>query len=300
MERNKKDALQLETVNRVTLKQRLKDYLRHPGSLIMMALVMAAAAFTVFILAYIIIYVLYRGVPHLTPELFALEYTSENCSMMPSILITLIMILISLGIAIPFGIGAAIYLVEYAKRGSKLVKVIRMTAETLTGVPSIVYGLFGRLFFGLALGLGYSLLSGCLTLAIMILPTILRSTEEALIAVPDSYREGSFGLGAGKLKTVFVAVLPSAVPGIIAGVILGIGRVVGETAALIYTSGSVTGLPKAGIFGPGRTLAVHLYNLSSEGLHTDQAFATAVVLLVFVILMNLLSSFLAKKVSVKK
>ena len=203
---------------------------------------------------------------------------------------------ISLLLAVPFGIGSAIYLVEYAKKGNKLVKVIRVTAETLTGIPSIVYGLFGMLFFVTALKWKFSILAGAFTLAIMILPVILRTTEEALLSVPDSYREGSFGLGAGKLRTIFKIVLPAAVPGILSGVILATGRIVGETAALIYTAGSVAKIPSS-VFSSGRTLAVHMYLLANEGLHVNQAYATAVILLILVIGINALSSFIAKKIS---
>ena len=227
---------------------------------------------------------------------FAWEYTSDNVSMMPAIINTLIMTGLSLVIAVPLGIFAAIYLVEYAKRGSKLVKVIRMTAETLSGIPSIIYGLFGLLFFATYLHWGYSMWSGALTLVIMILPLVIRTTEEALIAVPDMYREASFGLGAGKLRTIFRIILPAAVPGILSGVILSIGRIVGETAALIYTSGTVaqtaTDLTKS-----GRTLAVHMYSLSREGLHMGEAYATALVLLILVVLINAISDGIAKKVS---
>ena len=203
---------------------------------------------------------------------------------------------ISLLLAVPFGIGSAIYLVEYAKKGNKLVKVIRVTAETLTGIPSIVYGLFGMLFFVTALKWKFSILAGAFTLAIMILPVILRTTEEALLSVPDSYREGSFGLGAGKLRTIFKIVLPAAVPGILSGVILATGRIVGETAALIYTAGSVAKIPSS-VFSSGRTLAVHMYLLANEGLHVNQAYATAVILLILVIAINALSSFIAKKIT---
>lgn len=218
--------------------------------------------------------------------------------MMPAIINTLSITAVALLIAVPFGIFSAIYLVEYAKRGSKLVELIRLTTETLSGIPSIVYGLFGYLMFVIALDWSYSLLAGTLTLAIMILPLIMRTTEEALKAVPDSFREGSFGLGAGKLRTVFRIVLPSAVPGILSGVILGIGRIVGETAALIYTAGTVTGVAD-GLFSSGRTLSVHMYALLSEGLYTDQAYATAVILLVVVIIINGISGLIAKKVTKK-
>ena len=172
--------------------------------------------------------------------------------------------------------------------------MIRMTTETLSGIPSIVYGLFGYMAFVRWLG-GYSLMAGIITLAIMILPLIMRTTEEALLAVPDSYREGSYGLGAGRLRTIFRVVLPSAMPGILSGVILGVGRIVGETAALIYTAGSVTGVPDS-LMSSGRTLAVHMYALLSEGLYTDEAYATAVVLLVLVFIINRFSAYVANKI----
>jgi len=197
---------------------------------------------------------------------------------------------------VPFGIFAAIYLVEYAKKGSKLVKIIRITTETLQGIPSIIFGLFGLLFFSTALHWGYSLLAGAMTLVIMILPLIIRTTEEALMGVPDAYREASFGLGAGKLRTVFKVVLPSAIPGILSGVVLATGRIVGETAALIYTAGSVAKVPSS-LMGSGRTLAVHMYVLSSEGLYMDQAYATAVILLIFVLVLNGVSGLCAKHLS---
>ena len=171
-------------------------------------------------------------------------------------------------------------------------------AETLSGIPSIVYGLFGMLCFVTTLGWNYSLLAGACTLSIMILPLILRTTEEALLSVPDSYREGSFGLGAGKLRTVFKIVLPAAIPGILSGVILAIGRIVGETAALVYTAGTVAGL--AGIKDSGRTLAIHMYVLSNEGLHKNEANATAVVLLIIVLGINALSGLVAKKLEAPK
>lgn len=266
----------------------------YAGSLILKILVVAAAVFTIAMLGYLIVYILVRGIPNLSPDLFALKYTTDNVSMLPSIINTLIMIGVALLIAVPVGVFSAVYLTEYAKKGNKLVLLIRMTAETLTGIPSIVYGLFGMLFFVTAMHMSYSLLAGILTVAIMVLPTVLRTTEEALLAVPQSFREGSFGLGAGKLRTVFRIVLPSAVPGILSGVILATGRIAGETAALIYTAGTVADLPK-NLLSSGRTLAVHMYELSNEGLHTDQAFATAVILLVMVLIINVLSSKIAGK-----
>ena len=254
----------------------------------------AGAAFTMVVFLSIVGYILIKGVGHLSPELFAWEYNSENVSLMPALINTLLMTVLSLIVAVPLGIGAAIYLTEYARRGNKLVKLVRVTAETLSGIPSIIYGLFGSLFFVIALKMGLSLLSGALTLSIMVLPLIMRSTEEALLAVPDSYREGSFGLGAGRLRTTFKVVLPSAIPGILAGVILAIGRIVGETAALIYTAGTVAQIPKS-IMGSGRTLAVHMYALWKEGLAQDKAYATAVVLLGVSLGLNLLSDAVAKK-----
>ena len=290
---------EIKPINKVTFKQRMISYKRKPLSLVMLLLVALAALLSAAALVFIIVYVLVRGIPNLTPELFALTYNSDNVSCMPSIINTIVLTLITLLIAVPFGIGAAIYLAEYAKKGNKLVKVIRTMAETLAGIPSIVYGLFGMLFFVYALNWGYSLLAGAFTLAIMVLPTIMRTTEEALLTVPDSYREGSYGLGAGKLRTIVRIILPSAMPGILAGVILAVGRIVGETAALIYTYGSATGYA-TGFLNSGRSLAVHMYVLTNEGLHTDQAWGTAVVLLVLVFGINTLSAFIAKKLGTKK
>lgn len=289
----------IKPINKVTLKQRMISYKRKPLSLVMLLLVALAAVLSAAALVFIIVYVLVRGIPNLTPELFALTYNSDNVSCMPSIINTIVLTLLTLLIAVPLGIGAAIYLAEYAKKGNRLVKVIRTMAETLAGIPSIVYGLFGMLFFVYALNWGYSLLAGAFTLAIMVLPTIMRTTEEALLTVPDSYREGSYGLGAGKLRTIVRIILPSAMPGILAGVILSVGRIVGETAALIYTYGSATGYA-TGLLNSGRSLAVHMYVLTNEGLHTDQAWGTAVVLLVLVFGINTLSAFIAKKLGNKK
>jgi len=264
----------------------------HPFSGIVEALVWLSGIVTMAIMIYLVTFIVIRGVPHLKPSLFALTYNSDNVSLMPALVNTLTVTVLSLVIAIPFGVFAAIYLVEYAKKGSRLVRLIRITAETLSGIPSIIYGLFGLLFFSTALHWGLSLLSGCLTLVIMILPLIIRTSEEALLSVPDSYREASFGLGAGKLRTIFKIVLPSAVPGILSGVVLATGRIVGETAALLYTAGTVAKI--SDLMGSGRTLAVHMYVLSSEGLHMDESYATAVVLLVLVLVLNGLSGLLAK------
>ena len=276
--------------------QKMHSYLRHPASLIMMILVKLAALITFTVLIFLIIYILVHGVSYLKLSLFSLHYNSENASLMPALINTVIMTLLSLLLAVPIGIFSAIFLAEYAGKGNKFVDIIRLTTETLSGIPSIVYGLFGMLFFVSTCHWGFSLLAGAFTLAIMILPLIMRTTEEALLSVPDSYREGSFGLGAGKLRTVFYIVLPSAVPGILAGVILAIGRIVGETAALIYTAGSVAQVPSS-VLGSGRTLAVHMYLLASEGLYMDQAYATAVILLVLVVVINTLSGMVAKRLT---
>ena len=287
----------VNAINNFTLGDKIRSYMKNPASFIIMILVMSAAVVTFAALLFIICYVLIKGVPNLTPSLFAWEYNTENVSMLPSIINTLIMTVVSLVIAIPLGLFTAIYLVEYSgKNNSKIVQIIRLTTETLSGIPSIVYGLFGMLFFVTALHWGYSILAGAFTMSIMILPLIMRTAEEALLAVSDSYREASYGLGAGKLRTIFKIVLPSAMPGVAAGIILAIGRIVGETAALMYTSGTVAEIPSS-LMSSGRTLALHMYALSSEGLYENQAYATAVVLLVFVLLINTLSSFIARKLT---
>ena len=273
----------VKAINKVNFGQRLKAYKRSKLSFLLAVLVLLSAIITIGVLGYLIFYILIKGVPNLNPDLFSLTYTSENVSMIPAIINTLIMTILALLIAVPLGIFSAIYMVEYAKKG-----------KTLAGIPSIVYGLFGMLFFVTYCHWKYSILAGAFTLSIMILPSIMRTTQEALLSVPDSFREGSYGLGAGKLRTVFRIVLPSAIPGILAGIILAIGRIVGETAALIFTAGTVPDIAK-NLMSSGRTLAVHMYVLSGEGLHTDQAYATAVVLMVVVIIINGLSTLIAKK-----
>lgn len=275
---------------------KLKTYLKHPFSFILLILIGICTFITVASVLFIICYILINGIPNLTPSLFSLKYNSENVSMLPSIINTVTITFLTLLIAVPVGIFSAVYLVEYAKKGSKFVKVIRVTTETLAGIPSIVFGLFGFLAFVIALGWGYSLIAGVLTLVLMVLPTIIRTTEEALLAVPDTYREGSFGLGAGKLRTIFKIILPSAVPGILSGVILAIGRIVGESAALIFTAGTVANTA-TGLMSSARTLSVHLYCLLTEGLYTKEAYATAVVLLLLVVGINALSNFVAKKIA---
>ena len=286
----------MEAINRQTWKQRMKYYKRTPLSFVLFLLVCVSAVITVGVLAMLIGYILIRGIPNLNPSLFAWIYNTENVSMMPALINTILMVLLSLAIAAPAGIASAVYLVEYAKRGNRFVEVIRLTTETLQGIPSIVYGLFGALFFVKALDWGLSLLSGAFTLAIMILPLIMRTTEDALKSVPDSYREGSFGLGAGRVRTVFRIILPTAIPGILAGIILAIGRIVGESAALIFSAGTIAAVPES-VFDSTRTLSVHMYCLYSEGLYTDQAAATAVILLLIVIAINWISNFVAKRIT---
>ena len=253
-----------------------------------------AAGVNILILISLIGYILAQGIPYLSWELFVLEYTTQNVSLFPALVDTLLMVAVALSLAAPIGIGTAIYFVEYAKKSNKFVSIMDMTTDTLAGIPSVVYGLFGLLFFVIYLQMGYSLLAGACTVAIMILPMIIRTTEEALQVVPISYREGSYALGANKLRTVLVVVLPAAVPGILAGIILSIGRIMGETAALVYTAGTVAQLPED-LFSSGRSLAVHLYVLASEGLFMEQAFATAVVLVIITVIINGASTWMAGK-----
>ncbi len=253
-----------------------------------------SAFLTFSILFFIIGYILIRGIPHLQLSLFEIEYTSENASLFPAIITTMMIILLTLIIATPLGVFTGFYLIEYAKKGSGLVETIRITTETLSGIPSIVYGLFGMLFFVIKLGFQYSLLAGTLTATIMVLPLIIRTTEEALLSVDDSLREASFGLGAGKLRTIFKIVLPVAIPGILSGIILSVGRIIGETAALIYTLGTASKIPN-GLFSSGRTLSLHMYLLSSEGLHVDESYATGVILLIIILIINGLSTYMSNK-----
>ena len=271
---------------------------RRPGSLVLYIMVQLSAVITVGVLLALVGYILIRGIPNIHLSLFQWKFSTANMSMMPAIINTIIMTVLSLVMAVPVGVFSAVYLTEYAGKSGKVVKIIRLTTETLSGIPSIVYGLFGYILFVIALGWHYSLMAGAVTLAIMILPLIIRTTEEALISVPDTYREGSFGLGAGKLHTIFRLILPCAVPGILAGVILAIGRIVGESAALIFTAGTVAKVPGS-LFDSARTLSVHMYALLSEGLYTNEAFATAVVLLILVILINAVSGLLAKKLAMR-
>ncbi len=288
-----------EYINRQTLGAKLREYAKSPLSLALMILVMLSALFAAGILLFIVGYILVNGIPNITAEQFEWNYTPENQSMTPAIINTVLMTALTLLIAVPVGIFAAVYLVEYAKRGNKLVKLIRITTETLSGIPSIVFGLFGFLMFVIHLKWGNAMLAGVITLAMMVLPLIIRTTEEALLAVPDSYREGSFGLGAGKMRTVFRVILPTAVPGIMSGVILAIGRIVGESAALIFTAGTYRAVPES-LMDSTATLTVHMYIQSNEGLHTDQAFASAVILLALTFIINLASDLIERRIARKK
>ena len=284
----------MENVNQRTLKQRFASRKHDPVSLILFGFVYLAAFVSFLMIAFIISYILVKGVPHLNKGLFSLTYTTDNVSLLPALINTVFITILTLLIAVPIGIGGSIYLTEYAKRDNPIVNIIRIATETLSGIPSIIHGLFGALFFVKYAHFGLSLLSGAVTLSIMILPLIMRTTEEALLSVPNSYREGAFALGAGKLRTIFKIVLPSAMPGIFPGVILAIGRIIGESAALIFTAGTVAEVAKS-VFSSSRTLAVHMYAISGEGLYINQTYATAVVLLILVIGINFLSGLIAKR-----
>lgn len=288
----------LPTINRQSMAEKWRARMKSPLSFVLYCLVMLSAVIVAGIILFIIAYILVKGIPSLAPEMFEWKFTTENCSMLPALFNTLIMIVMTLMISVPIGIFSAIYLVEYAKKGNRLVSLVRMTTETLAGIPSIVYGLFGNILFLGVFKWGYSLIAGVLTLSIMILPLIIRTTEEALLSVPDLYREGSFGLGAGKLRTVFRVVLPSAAPGIFSGIILAVGRIVGESAALIFTSGCGTRIATS-LFDSAGTLSVYMYMLMDEGLSMDAAYAVAAVLLIFVFIINLISGFLSRRMEKK-
>ena len=275
--------------------RKLKEYLNRPLSFVMFLLIIISTVITALTVVFIIGYIFIKGVPNLSLDLFSLKYSSSNQSMLPSIINTVYLTALTLLLSVPIGIFSAIYLAEYSRKNSFFVKIINIANETLSGIPSIVYGLFGFLAFMISKKWGYSLLAGVITLEIMVLPLIIRTSQEAMLGVDNTFREASYGLGAGKLRTVFKIVLPSAMPGILSGIILAIGRIVGETAALIYTAGTV---PEAAtkLTSSSRTISVHLYCLLNEGLYTKQAYATAVVLIVFVVIINALSNALAKKI----
>ncbi len=260
------------------MRRKLQDNL-------MKGLIWLCSAFTMAALISLIVYILVRGLPHVSWSFLSSDFASDARGISSFLAATLYIIGLTLLFAVPIGVFAAVYLVEYARPG-KLVDVIRFTTESLSGIPSIIFGLFGFIFFVKICGFRWSLMSGSLTLAICVLPTIIRTTEEALKTVPVSYKEGSLALGASRLYTLFRITLPSALPGILTSVILAIGRIVGETAAVFMTAGMACHLPK-GVFDPGRTLAVHLYALVTEGASFDEAYATAAVLVALVLLINL-------------
>jgi len=253
----------------------------------------AALVLSLVALTAVIVFVLIRGIPHISTHLLFGEYSTRNPSIKPALIGTFYLILISVSIAAPIGIGSAIFLTEYTKSKSRLVRIIRVAVETLAGIPSIVYGLFGYLVFVVALGLNYSLIGGGITLAIMILPLIVRSTEESLLAVPLSLREGSFALGSSKFRTIFSVILPCAASGIVTSLILAIGRVISESAVLILTIGMVVDAIPAGFASPGTSLALDVYYFGSHG-YPEQAAATGVVLLVLVVSINILATVLGK------
>ena len=277
----------------MSIMKKLREYLNRPLSFAVFLLIIISTVITALTVVFIIGYIFIKGVPNLSLDLFSLEYSSSNQSMLPSIINTVYLTALTLLLAVPIGIFSAIYLAEYSRKNSFFVKIINIANETLSGIPSIVYGLFGFLAFVISKKWGYSLLAGVITLAIMVLPLIIRTSQEAMLGVDNTFREASYGLGAGKLRTVFKIVLPSAMPGILSGIILAIGRIVGETAALIYTAGTEAATK---LTSSSRTISVHLYCLLNEGLYTEQAYATAVVLIVFVVIINALSNALAKKI----
>lgn len=278
-------------LNKSTLARR-----RRARSALLRYLCYLAIALAAGSLLMIVAYICINGVPHLSWELLFGEYSADNPSMGFAIAATLELVALSLVISGPLGVGCAVYLCEYAPKRSRLVSAIRLATETLAGIPSIIYGLFGALFFGTALGMGYSMICGILTISIMVLPTIIRTSEEAILSVDDMYREGSYGLGAGKLRTIFRIVLPSAAKGIISSFILATGRIVGETAALLFTLGSVAQFT-GNILDSSRTLAVHMYINTRDGgmAGRNTAFAAGVVLLIVVIAINLIASWFERR-----
>ena len=280
---------------------------RRPGEWGVYLLIYLCAAFSVALLALIIGYVLFRGIGQINWK-FLTTVTSVRkgtVGIAGNLLNTVLIILATMLVATPIGVGAAVYLNEYAKPG-RLVSAMEFAAETLSGIPSIIFGLFGSLFFGRTLGLGYSLLTGALTLILMVLPLITRNTQEALKTVPDSYRFGAVGLGAGKWHMIRTILLPSAMPGIITGVILAIGRIVGESAALLFTAGSAKALPKtigklfSKLFQSGGTLTIQLYLSATAEGDFDTAFGIAAVLLAVVLLINLSAKRLAAQFDVSR
>ena len=273
------------------------------SDIILKGLIYLCAGFSIALLIGIMGYVFVRGIPNVTWQFLTTvtSTTAKTYGILGNIVNTLYIIVITLLIATPLGVGAAIYLNEYAKPG-RIVRAIEFTTETLSGIPSIIFGLFGMVFFGTTLGFDYSILTGAFTLTLMILPLITRTTQEALKTVPDSYRSGVLGIGATKWYMIRTILLPSAMPGILTGIILAIGRIVGESAALLFTSGSGYYLPRnvfSKVLEPGGTLTIQLY-LFMQRANYDEAFAVAVVLLVIVLAINGLAKFLSHKFDVEK
>lgn len=294
----KKSKTNSEAINKLTLGQKLLAYTKKPFSFILLIAISISALITLGSVVWIIVYIFMKGtVPLFTQakDLFAVKWTTANQSMLPALINTLQIIVVSLLIAVPIGVCAAVYLVEYANSKSMFVQSVRLAAEVLAGIPSIVYGIFGMIVFVNAFKWGYTIFGGALTMSLMILPLILRTTEESLRAVPNAIRESSYALGAGKLRTILHIILPAGLSGILSGVIMGIGRVIGETGALIYTAGITNGLGNVFNGDGGKTLSVHLYFLAKEGLYTDKAWATALVLLLLVFAVYGLAGFVENK-----
>ena len=293
---------EIAAINQQSFKDKIKSYTKHPGSFLLLLLVLVAAVLTVGVLVFLVGYILIRGIPYLKPSLFAWTYNSDNVSMLPAMINTLFMTVLALLLSVPFGVGAAIYLVEYAKKGNKLVGIIRVTAETLSGIPSIVYGFFGLvvivpLMAQLTGKNGNTMLTASILLAVMILPTVVGVTESAITSVPESYYEASLGLGATHSQSVFFAVVPAAKSGILAGIVLGIGRAIGETMAVIMIAGNQPRMPK-GITEGLRTMTANIVLEMgyASGLHREALIATGVVLFVFILLINLSVSMLNRRV----
>lgn len=270
---------------------------RNQKEKVIYGLIYLSAALTIGALVWILAYIISRGIGHVNFDFITKMPRGDKGGIFPMIINTLYLIFVSIGIATPIGIMSAIYLVEYAKPG-KVVNIIRFATESLAGIPSIIYGLFGMMFFVTTLDMGWSIIAGALTVSIMLLPTIIRTTEEALIAVPGAWREASLGLGASKLRTVWRIIIPSALPGILVAIILSVGRVIGESAAIYLTAGMVPRLAKS-VFDSGRTLTVHMFLLAKEGISFDLAYATATVLIVVILVINLLAKFVVSKVTQK-
>jgi len=274
-------------------RRKMKDW-------ILKSLIWFCSLLTVLFLVWMILYIVSRGLPGINWAFITTPYNlfRNQTGILPMIVGTLLLIVTTLAVAVPIGVAAAIYLTEYARQG-RVVRMIRFATESLAGIPSIIYGLFGYIFFKNTLHLGFSVLAGALTLSIMVLPTIVRTTEEALLSVNPGYKEGSLALGATRLQTLFKVILPSAVPGIVTAVILSMGRVIGETAAVIYTAGSVAKIPAVDrlLTSSVRTLSVHLYMVALEEADFVSAFATATILMIIIALLNLLANRFARKIT---